>query len=76
MSSNNIYLPYLMRIEKITEEAPGVKTFRLKFEDEAEGRAFSFRADRLFRTTANGFIEAVSAAMTGRTLTSTISRAQ
>ena len=33
----NIYKPYLMRIEKITDEAPGVKTFRLEFVDEAEG---------------------------------------
>lgn len=28
---SNIYLPHLMVIEKITHEAPGVKTFRLKF---------------------------------------------
>ena len=54
MSSNNIYLPYLMRIEKITEEAPGVKTFRLKFEDEAEGRAFSFRAGQFAEYSAFG----------------------
>lgn len=33
-----------MRIEKITEEAPGVKTFRLKFENEAEAAAFDFKA--------------------------------
>ena len=44
MSNKNIYLPYLMRIEKITDEAPGVKTFRLAFEDKAEGEAFDFRA--------------------------------
>ena len=38
---SNIYLPHLMVIEKITHEAPGVKTFRLKFKDEKEeiGRA-------------------------------------
>ncbi|MCL1934282.1 MAG: FAD/NAD(P)-binding protein [Candidatus Azobacteroides sp.] len=41
---NNIYLPYLMTIEKITEEAPGVKTFRLKFKDEGEAQAFRFKA--------------------------------
>jgi sulfhydrogenase subunit gamma (sulfur reductase) len=44
MSKSNIYLPYLMKIEKITEEAPGVKTFRLLFKDEAEGKTFSFGA--------------------------------
>ena len=42
MDNKNIYLPYLMRIEKITLEAPGVKTFRLKFENEQEAEAFSF----------------------------------
>ena len=42
--NSNIYLPYLMVIEKITEEAPGVKTFRLKFKDEAESNEFEFKA--------------------------------
>ena len=36
---SNIYLPHLMVIEKITHEAPGVKTFRLRFKDEKEGEA-------------------------------------
>ena len=44
MSNPNIYIPYLMRIEKITLEAPGVKTFRLKFENEQEAEAFEFKA--------------------------------
>jgi len=43
MSNGNIYMPNLMRIEKITEEAPFVKTFRLKFEDEKVAEEFSFR---------------------------------
>jgi sulfhydrogenase subunit gamma (sulfur reductase) len=43
MSNDNIYMPNLMRIEKITEEAPFVKTFRLKFEDEKVAEEFSFR---------------------------------
>jgi sulfhydrogenase subunit gamma (sulfur reductase) len=44
MSEANVYKPYMMRIEKITDEAPGVKTFRLAFVDEAEGKTFSFKA--------------------------------
>jgi sulfhydrogenase subunit gamma (sulfur reductase) len=44
MSTSNIYLPYLMKIEKITQEAPGVKTFKLKFENEEEANKFSFKA--------------------------------
>lgn len=44
MNDRNIYVPYLMRIEKITREAPGVKTFRLKFENEEDSETFSFNA--------------------------------
>jgi sulfhydrogenase subunit gamma (sulfur reductase) len=44
MSNQNIYIPYLMRIEKITQEAPGVKTFQLKFENEEEAETFDFKA--------------------------------
>lgn len=39
----NIYKPYLMRVAAITDEAPGVRTFRLEFVDAAEGAAFTFR---------------------------------
>jgi sulfhydrogenase subunit gamma (sulfur reductase) len=44
MSLDNIYIPYLMRIEKIIDEAPGVKTFRLRFTDDAEREQFNFKA--------------------------------
>lgn len=44
MSELNIYKPYLMRIEKITEEAPLIKTFKLTFVNEEEGKNFSFKA--------------------------------
>lgn len=40
----NIYKPYLMRIDKVTVEAPGVRTFRLVFADPQEGERFSFKA--------------------------------
>ena len=42
--NENIYLPYLVTVEKITEEAPGVKTFRLKFKDKEESGKFKFKA--------------------------------
>jgi NAD(P)H-flavin reductase len=42
--NSNLYQPYLMTIERIIDEAPGVKTFRLVFQDEAAGRDFSFKA--------------------------------
>jgi sulfhydrogenase subunit gamma (sulfur reductase) len=43
MSEQNIYLPYLMKVEKVTVEAPFVKTFRLKFVNEEEGNNFNFK---------------------------------
>ena len=42
--TDNIYMPYLMKIEKVTFEAPGVKTFRLKFMNEDDGNKFNFKA--------------------------------
>lgn len=42
--TDNIYMPYLMKIEKVTFEAPGVKTFRLKFMNEDDQNKFSFSA--------------------------------
>lgn len=47
---SNIYLPHLMVIEKITHEAPGVKTFRLRFKDEKEGEAFTSKPDSSVNT--------------------------
>ena len=44
MSNQNMYIPYLMEIEKITVEAPFVKTFKLKFTSEEDAEKFSFRA--------------------------------
>lgn len=43
MDNTNIYTPYKMRIDKVTFEAPEVKTFRLKFINEEEGEKFTFR---------------------------------
>lgn len=54
MSEKNTYLPYLMTIEKVTKEAPGVKTFRLKFQDEAEAEAFEFKAGQFGEYSAFG----------------------
>jgi NAD(P)H-flavin reductase len=44
MMSDNIYKPYLMEIEKIIEETPDVRTFRLKFKNGEEAEQFSFKA--------------------------------
>lgn len=42
MEQANIYEPYLMQIEKITDEAPMVKTFRLKFTNPDDESKFTF----------------------------------
>jgi NAD(P)H-flavin reductase len=42
--TDNLYMPYLMRIEKVIFEAPGVKTFMLKFVNEEDQNTFSFKA--------------------------------
>jgi sulfhydrogenase subunit gamma (sulfur reductase) len=42
--NDNIYKPYILRIEKITDEAPDVRTFRMHFTNEEEGQQFAFRA--------------------------------
>jgi sulfhydrogenase subunit gamma (sulfur reductase) len=44
MNDTNLYKPYMMQIENITDEAPGVKTFRLTFRDKAEAEKFAFKA--------------------------------
>lgn len=44
MIAENTYAPYRMRIAKVTEEAPAVKTFRLEFVDPQDAARFSFRA--------------------------------
>lgn len=54
MSKSNIYLPYLVTIEKIIEEAPGVKTFRLKFKDEEVANSFEFKAGQFAEYSAFG----------------------
>ena len=42
MSNEKAYTPYLMRIENIKEEAPNVKTFRLKFVNDEDAQKFTF----------------------------------
>jgi sulfhydrogenase subunit gamma (sulfur reductase) len=42
--SENIYKPYLMEIDKIVEETPDVRTYRLKFKNPADAEKFSFKA--------------------------------
>jgi sulfhydrogenase subunit gamma (sulfur reductase) len=44
MEEKNVYQPYLMRVAAIIDETPDVKTFRLEFMNEEEGKNFKFMA--------------------------------
>ncbi|HOX27222.1 MAG TPA: FAD/NAD(P)-binding protein [Candidatus Krumholzibacteria bacterium] len=43
-NGHNLYVPYRMRVAKVTAEAPSVVTFRLEFVDPADAERFDFRA--------------------------------
>jgi NAD(P)H-flavin reductase len=42
--SENIYRPCLMRVAHVVDEAPGIKTFRLTFQNQEEAARFRFKA--------------------------------
>ena len=44
LKAGNVYKPYKMRIEKIIDEAPLIKTFRLVFVDPADAEKFTYRS--------------------------------
>lgn len=44
MENINMYIPYVIQIEKITDEAPFIKTFRLKFANPEDAEKFDFKA--------------------------------
>ncbi|MDR0415686.1 MAG: FAD/NAD(P)-binding protein [Prevotellaceae bacterium] len=52
--ADNIYLPHPVTIEKVTQEAPGVRTLRLKFKDEEVARTFEFKAGQFGEYSAFG----------------------
>ena len=53
-NNQNIYLPNLVTIEEITEEAPDVCTYRLVFQDEQVRDNFTFRAGQFAEYSAFG----------------------
>ncbi|GJQ59063.1 MAG: heterodisulfide reductase subunit F [Candidatus Scalindua sp. AMX11] len=54
---DNIYRPYLMNISDMVEEAPGVRTYRLNFLNEDEGKKFQFRAGQFALYSVFGYGE-------------------
>ncbi len=53
----NIYKPYLMNISDTIDEAPGVRTFRLNFLNEDEGKKFQFQAGQFALYSVFGYGE-------------------
>ena len=54
---DNIYRPYLMNISDMIDEAPGVRTFRLNFLNEDEGKNFQFQAGQFALYSVFGYGE-------------------
>jgi len=54
MSEKNIYMPHMMQITNVTDEAPMVKTFRLDFVDEKVREQFSFKTGQFGEYSAIG----------------------
>ena len=54
----NPYIPQLARIESIRDEAPNVKTFRLRFKDERLQESFTFKPGQFIELTVFGYGEA------------------
>ena len=51
---DSLYLPFRMIIEKISYEASGFLSFRLKFKEEREGEDFHFKAGQFGEYSAFG----------------------
>jgi len=51
---DNIYKPHLMTVTGTRDEAPGVRTLRLEFQDGEKRRAFTFRAGQFGEFSAFG----------------------
>jgi len=52
--NDNIYKPYLMKVADAVDEAPGVRTLRLEFQDAAVKDAFRFKAGQFAEYSAFG----------------------
>ncbi len=51
---DNPYLPYVMTVERVIPEAPGIKTLRLRFANPEEAEGFQFKAGQFAEYSAFG----------------------
>ena len=54
ISSGNIYLPYLMKVEEVRDETYDVRTLKLCFKNGEEGERFTFKAGQFGEYSAFG----------------------
>lgn len=55
--NDNIYKPYLMKIAGIIDESPDVRTLKLQFQEESEGKSFKFSAGQFALYSSFGYGE-------------------
>ncbi len=58
LAQGNVYLPHIMKIEKIIGETPNIKTFHINFKDSALREKFSFEAGQFGEYSLLGIGEA------------------
>ncbi|MGD0094340.1 MAG: heterodisulfide reductase subunit F, partial [Planctomycetota bacterium] len=63
----NIYAPYLMTVQESIDEAPGIRTLKLAFQDEAARKDFAFKAGQFGLYSVFGAGECVFCIASGAT---------
>jgi NAD(P)H-flavin reductase len=63
----NVYAPYLMTVDEIIEEAPGLRTLKLSFQDEEARKSFTFKAGQFGLYSVFGAGECVFCIASGAT---------
>ena len=66
-TQKSIYTPHLMTVAEAIDEAPGIRTLKLTFQDEAASRNFSFKAGQFGEYSAFGAGESVFCIASGAT---------
>lgn len=56
--NRNVYTPHLARIKSVRDEAEGIKSFKLEFEDSKLGELFDYRPGQFIEVTVFGIGEA------------------
>ncbi|PJB38819.1 MAG: hypothetical protein CO106_12045, partial [Deltaproteobacteria bacterium CG_4_9_14_3_um_filter_44_9] len=58
MEGDNVYIPHVMKIEKVIEETQNIKTFHFNFKDETQKAQFGFKSGQFAEYSVFGVGEA------------------